>query len=84
MWWKIGLGKSAKWPFGVEALGVYGSWRKPPRIFCRFGTKVFALFFWTAKVQDALVTLDRARRKLEEITPGCTTWAARLKADPIV
>ena len=41
-------------------------------------------FVWTAKVEDILEKLDRARRKLEEIKPGCTTRKIRKKAEPIV
>lgn len=29
-------------------------------------------FIWTAKVEDILQKLDRARSKLEQIQPGCT------------
>ena len=36
-----------------------------------------------SKVEDILAKLDRVRRKLEEIKPGCTTRAKR-KAKPIV
>lgn len=41
-------------------------------------------FVWTAKVEDILAKLDRARRKLEEIKPGCTTRRTKKKAEAIV
>jgi transposase len=34
-------------------------------------------FVWTAKVSDILAKIDRARKKLERITPGCTQPPAR-------
>jgi transposase len=49
------------------------AWNKAPRP-----------FVWTAKVADILAKLNRARRKLEEIKPGCTTRKTREKAKPIV
>jgi transposase len=49
------------------------AWNKEPRP-----------FVWTAKVDDIMAKLDRARRKLEEIKPGFTTRRTRKKADSIV
>jgi transposase len=40
-------------------------------------------FVWTATVEDIMAKLDRARKKLEEIKPGCTVRAKR-KAKIIV
>jgi len=34
-------------------------------------------FVWTAKVSDILAKIDRARKKLEQIKPGCTQPPAR-------
>ena len=39
-------------------------------------------FIWTAKVEDILQKLDRARAKLEEIKPGCTQPRGKKKANP--
>ena len=37
-------------------------------------------FVWTAKVEDIVKKIDRARRQLEEITPGCTQpWQRNAK-----
>ena len=44
------------------------SWNKEPRP-----------FLWTAKVEDIIRKLDRARRKLEELKPGCTEPRRRRK-----
>jgi len=38
-------------------------------------------FVWTAKVEDMVKKLDRARAKLEEIKPGCTNSRGRKKAN---
>jgi len=46
----------------VKAIQEYlTSWNKEPRP-----------FLWMAKVADIMKKLDRARRKLEELKPGCT------------
>jgi hypothetical protein len=37
------------------------AWNKEPRP-----------FVWTAKIEDIIIKLDRARRKMEEIKPGST------------
>ena len=39
-------------------------------------------FIWTAKVEDILQKLERARAKLEEIKPGCTQPRGKKKANP--
>ena len=49
------------------------AWNKSPRP-----------FVWTAKVEDIMAKLDRARRKLEEIKPGCTTRRTKKNVEPIV
>lgn len=41
-------------------------------------------FLWTATVENILAKLDRARRKLEEIKPGCTTRKTRNRTKSIV
>ncbi len=38
-------------------------------------------FIWTAKVEDMMKKIDRARAKLEEIKPGCTQPRGKKKAD---
>jgi transposase len=38
-------------------------------------------FVWTAKVEDIIKKIDRARVKLEEIKPGCTQPRGQKKAD---
>jgi transposase len=46
----------------VKAIQEYlTAWNKEPRP-----------FLWMAKVEDIMKKLDRARRKLEELKPGCT------------
>ena len=46
----------------VQAIEAYlAAWNETPRP-----------FVWTAKVEDIVKKLDRARRKLEAIKPGCT------------
>jgi hypothetical protein len=40
-------------------------------------------FVWTATVENIMAKLDRARKKLEEIKPGCTV-RAKPKAKMIV
>jgi transposase len=46
----------------IEAIEAYlAAWNETPRP-----------FVWTAKVEDIVKKLDRARRKLEGIKPGCT------------
>jgi len=37
-------------------------------------------FIWTAKVEDIMKKIDRARAKLEEIKPGCTQPRGKKKA----
>ena len=39
-------------------------------------------FIWTAKVEDILQKLARARAKLEEIKPGCSQPRGKKKANP--
>ena len=39
-------------------------------------------FIWTAKVEDILQKLERARARLEEIKPGCTQPRGNKKANP--
>ena len=39
-------------------------------------------FIWTAKVEDILQKLARARAKLEEIKPGCTQPRGKKKVNP--
>jgi transposase len=39
-------------------------------------------FIWTAKVEDILQKLERARAKLEEIKPACTQPRGKKKANP--
>ena len=39
-------------------------------------------FIWTAKVEDIIQKLERARAKLEEIKPGCTQPRGKKKANP--
>ena len=36
-------------------------------------------FVWTAKAEDILAKLERCKRRLEEIQPGCTTKKSRRK-----
>jgi len=56
-------------PHLVQAIDAYlAAWNETPRP-----------FIWTAKVEDIVRKLDRARRKLEEIKPGCMQ-ARRRKA----
>jgi transposase len=38
-------------------------------------------FIWTAKVEDIMKKMDRARAKLEEIEPGCTQPGRKKKAN---
>jgi len=37
-------------------------------------------FIWTAKFEDIMKKIDRARAKLEEIKPGCTQPRGKKKA----
>jgi transposase len=39
-------------------------------------------FIWTAKVEDIIKKIERARAKLEEIKPGCTQPRGKKKANP--
>jgi len=51
----------------VQAIDAYlAAWNETPRP-----------FVWTAKVEDIIKKLDRARKKLEEIKPGCTQLRRR-------
>jgi len=38
-------------------------------------------FIWTAKVEDIMKKIDRARAKLEEIEPGCAQPGRKKKAN---
>ncbi len=49
-------------PSLIQAIDEFlGSWNEAPRP-----------FVWKAKVADIVAKVDRARRRLEEIEPGCT------------
>jgi transposase len=37
-------------------------------------------FVWTAKAEDILAKLERCRKRLEEIQPGCTSRKSRRKS----
>lgn len=51
----------------IQAIDAYlAAWNEAPRP-----------FVWTAKVEDIVKKLDRARRKLEEVKPGCTQLRRR-------
>ena len=40
--------------------------------FWKLGTKKPKPFIWTAKVEDIIKKIERARAKLEQVKPGCT------------
>jgi hypothetical protein len=49
-------------PSLIQAIDEFlGVWNEAPR-----------RFVWKAKVEDIVAKIDRARRRLEEIEPGCT------------
>ena len=63
-------GSFASVPDLIEAIINYiNSWNEQPK-----------RFVWTAKAEEILAKIERCRRRLEEIKPGCTRRRSRHKA----